>query len=186
MSIKLIIGPMGAGKSSEMCTDLERYSLIPTNRCVIIKYAGDARYDHLARAGGIVTHSGTDYSRVKVVSARQLADVSVDGFNVVGVSELQMFPDYALVDAWASAGKRIVAEALDATYRRDDFNGICGWLVPRCEEVIKKKAICMSCHADAYFTMKHAGDKSATVEIGAFELYRPVCRACYNTGMFQT
>jgi thymidine kinase len=173
---------MFAGKSSTMLRDVERYS-IAKKRCIIIKYAGDNRYDHLSNNGGIVCHDGIERSMVPVIVSDDLKDKHItsiiDDYDVIGISELQFFKNILIVDEWADKGKIIICEALNGDYRRKNFENFQD-LFPLCEEIIKIPAVCMKCYSDASFTKKIANLQSDVIDIGGSEKYIPVCRGCYK------
>lgn len=181
-SIKLIIGCMFAGKSSTMLRDVERYT-IAKKRCVIIKYSGDTRYDHLSNNGGIVCHDGIERSKVPIIIADDLKHKDIisiiDKYDVIGVSELQFFENILVVDEWADMGKIIICEALNGDFRRKNFKNLQD-LFPLCEEIIKIPAVCMRCYSDANFTKKISNLESDVIDIGGSEKYIPVCRKCYK------
>jgi thymidine kinase len=168
--IELILGPMFAGKSSEMLRRIRRYKLAK-HRVLLLKYAKDTRYSDTA----VATHDGVT---VEAVSACNFEGVDVENFDVIGIDEGQFFPDLGdFVERAASAGKIVVISALDGDFQRKPFQNICD-LVPRSEFVIKLSAVCTRCSHDAAFTMRTSADTEVEV-IGGAELYQPVCRRCY-------
>lgn len=179
-SLKLIIGPMYASKSSSMIHDIDRYRLAG-RKCVIIKHAIDTRYDHLATSGtaSIITHDMLERSHIKIICTDRLIDVDINEYDVLGVSEVQFFSDMLLLDEWATAGKIIIAEGLDGDFNRDNF-GELHKLLPKCEKVTKLQAVCVNCGADASFTKKILGDLTKIVDVGTKDKYAPTCRKCYN------
>lgn len=176
--ISLILGSMYSGKTTEMLTALRRYQLAK-KRCLLIRYSADTRYDEQAKNGGIVTHDGHEFvfDTFKCDGLIKAAGVIHD-FDVIGVDEGQFFDDILYTDAWADIGKIVVVSALDGDYLQRPFGKI-HLLLPHCEKVVKKNAVCSECGEDAAFTKRIvAGD--AIVEIGGMERYRAVCRQCYT------
>lgn len=161
-----------------MCGAVERYHHAG-KRCIIVKYAKDTRYNHLARSGGIVTHRGDEYSKVPIVETEVLGDIKAEGISVIGVDEAQFFQDAPEVfDGWARAGIHVIAAALDSTWQGKPFGRVAE-LVAQSDRATKLLAVCMRCGADAPFTCKIAGS-GAVEEIGGTEKYLAVCRGCFN------
>lgn len=175
-SITLYIGPMFSSKTSSMINDVERHH-IAKKKCVIVKYAKDVRYDHLASSGGIVTHRGTEFARVPILHVDKLADVELPrGTTVIGIDEVQFLPDsIAFIQSWANAGYTVICAGLDSTFQGKLF-GHMGELIALSENVTKLKAVC-SCGYDASFSKRIAGGTEVE-ELGGAESYVAVCRIC--------
>lgn len=172
MSITLYIGPMGASKTTTLLADMERYSLAK-KKCVCIK----AWIDDRAGSEYISTHSGY---KVKAKKFKYIKDSYkyVDDYDVVCIDEGQFFPDIVKgADTLAGKGKIVIISAIDSDHKRNPFGEICN-LIPKCENVIKRKAVCMKCYSDASFTIRNGDDKSQ-IKVGGMDLYTPVCRKCY-------
>lgn len=183
-SIELIIGPMFSEKSTEMISRVRRAALA-RQPAVIVKHRDDARY---APGAVVATHAdvrqastpGSEASApIRVVAAGALAEVEAVE-PVVGVDEGQFYPD--LVEAcerWAGEGRRVVVAALDGDFARRPFGQVCA-LVPLCEQVEKRRGVCMTCRRrESAFTLR-LGPGTALIDVGAQEKYQSVCRACYR------
>lgn len=171
--IQLIIGPMFSGKTTELMRRLKRYE-IANHKCLIVKYAGDTRYD----AENISTHDKQAMAAVKATTLIGLRDMMSD-FRIIGIDEGQFFPDIVeFAEDMAEAGKIVVIAALDGTYQRQGFPNILT-LVPLSESVIKLSAVCMLCFAEAAYTKRRGCEKEVEV-IGGADKYMAVCRACYS------
>lgn len=171
--IQLIIGPMFSGKTTELMRRMKRYQ-IANHRCLIVKYAGDSRYDV---ENNVCTHDMQAMSAVKCTSLQSVA-ARKDEFRVIGIDEGQFFPDIVeFAEHMASSGKVVIVAALDGTYQRKGFPSILQ-LVPLSESVIKLTAVCMKCYAEASYT-KRRGSETEVEVIGGADKYMAVCRACY-------
>jgi thymidine kinase len=170
MSITAIIGPMFSGKTTDMLRRVRRYH-IAGRRTMVVKYAKDTRYS----ATDCATHDG---NAADAVSAMRLADVDASGADVVGIDEASFFPDLVeYCDAWANAGKHVIAAGLDATYQKMPF-GPMAELIPRAEAVVKLSAVCVQCKADAAFShcIQPTGE---AIQIGGKGDYLALCRRCW-------
>ncbi|APG58283.1 thymidine kinase [BeAn 58058 virus] len=173
--IKLILGPMFSGKTTELVRIVKRYKIANYN-CCVIKYYNDNRYCE----GNIVkTHDG---NYINSISTLTLNDIiyEMNNVDVIGIDEGQFFTDIVeFSENMANKGKIVIVSALDATYKREPFGNILN-LVPLAEKVIKLNAICKICFKDAAFTKRLC--KSTEIElIGGEDKYSSVCRKCYFT-----
>jgi hypothetical protein len=110
--IEMIVGPMFAGKSTELMRRIRRHKLA-YRRCVVIKYAKDMR--HGEPETELATH---DNHRIKAVPCTKLYDVwnEARDSDVIGIDEAQFYPDLIkFCDEMADAGKIIIICALDGT-----------------------------------------------------------------------
>lgn len=170
-SIGLLIGPMFAGKTSEMMRLVERHNMAG-RKCLIVKYSGDKRYSE----DEVVTHRGVR-AMVTTASTDRIADVDCSAYGVIGIDEGQFYPD--IVDAanrLADSGKIVIISYLDATYERKPF-GPLAQLVASAEYVQKLAAVC-TCGDDAHYSKRMTADTELEV-IGGADKYRAVCRKCY-------
>lgn len=186
-SIRLYIGAMFACKSSSLCDDIERYR-IANKKCVIVCHSLDNRYDHLKQYNGLVTHRGAEFCKVKIISADNLTNLydTLLQYDVIGIDELQFFRDLNILHDLANAGKKIICAGLDGDDCGNPFGSVCQF-IPKCEEVIKLKAVCMKCFEPASFTQRiNCENKDLApnaqsinkIEIGGAEKYIAVCRSC--------
>ncbi|CAI4224439.1 unnamed protein product [Auanema sp. JU1783] len=174
--VTCIIGPMFSGKTTELLRLHDR-QIIAKRSCVLIKYAGDTRYD----ANLVATHTKVT-GRGTTLKANRLIEVEKEIFDpnvqVVSIDEGQFFSDLADVcERLAQAGKLVYVAALNGTFERKIFPQI-GLLLPFCDDVIQVVAVCMECGADACYTFRSTKDKKVEV-IGGEDTYKALCRVCY-------
>jgi len=177
-SLQVIFGPMFSGKSTELQRRLRRH-VVANRRVLVVKYAGDNRYDEDVRsASRAVTH---DLATMPAVPTKELHNIDnvAHNYDVIGIDEGQFFDDIAVYcEKWAQAGKTVIVAALDGTFQRKPFKSVLA-LVPLAEEITKLTAVCTDCAANAAFTARTS--KETAVElIGGTSSYKAVCRACYG------
>jgi len=179
--IELIIGPMFAGKTTELHQRTKRYQHA-NHRCVVVKFSGDDRYTSDAAT---CTHDGTTLQSkaggIQTIAARSIGEVMqvLIPYSMVAIDEGQFFQDIAeSADALANLGKIVVVSALDGTFERKPFNSILS-LIPLAESVQKMTAVCKMCFQTAHFSKRTTGDTAVEV-IGGKDMYIPVCRSCYH------
>lgn len=173
--IEMILGPMFAGKSTELMRRMRRHKLANL-QCIIIKYEKDLR--HGEGLDKLATH---DNHRVAAVPCSRLYDLFKEASNmdVIGIDEAQFYPDLvAFCEELAEMGKIIILSALDGDFRREPFGAVTS-LVPKAESIIKLTAVCKLCHREASFTRRTTADV-ALEAIGGEEMYMPTCRKCFR------
>ncbi|KAG5479459.1 hypothetical protein LSCM1_04722 [Leishmania martiniquensis] len=173
--IELIIGPMFAGKTTELMRRVKR-EIHARRSCFVIKYSKDTRYDE----HNVASHDQLMLRAQAAVSQLKEVRDSWQRFDVLAIDEGQFFSD--LVDfcnTAADAGKVVMVSALDGDYRRKPFGQICE-LVPYCEAVDKLTAVCMMCHEQpACFTRRTVNVEKQEL-IGGADMYIATCRECYT------
>ena len=171
--IKLIIGPMFSGKST-MLTDTVRKFVYKGMKTVLVNFAADKRYD---KEGKIVTHEQVKYN---ALSCYQLQDnfTELMKYEVIGIDEGQFFPDLVEVsETLCKNGKIVVVSALSGNFKMEPFENVSK-LISKADKIKLLKAYCYFCHKRAGFSLRTVrNDKE--ILIGASDMYRPVCKACY-------
>lgn len=205
--IELIIGPMYAGKTTELLRYAKRYQL--KKRILGINHSSDVRY---TQDGKIVSHDFQQFDNT--LSLANLADIfntpenltTFKNSDIILIDELQFFNDaLKFVPLFADKyNKIVIASGLDGDFNRKPFRNVCE-LIPKAESVHKITAFCdiLRDGTPAPFT-KHlikshnkndendeneVDGKKAEVEVGGKETYVAVSRAGYcnnkNVGKFQ-
>ena len=171
--IELVLGPMFAGKSTELLRRMRRYSI--HKRVAVVKPRVDTRYDAIR----VSTH---DDVRADARALDTLAEMlaCVDEFDVVLVDEGQFFPDLAdAADQLANAGKIVVVSALSGDFLRRPFPQVA-LLISLAEHVETITAVC-ACGEDAPFSARRgAADGDQVVKVGGAETYAACCRQCWT------
>jgi len=173
--LEVVCGPMFSGKSEELIRRLRRAE-IAGQRALIVKPRIDDRYD----IGHVVSHAGAKMRALAVSSAPDIPGL-VEGYDVVGVDEVQFFgPEIVLViDTLVERGSRVVASGLDQDFRGLPF-GSMPELLCRAELVDKLQAVCHRCGGPATMTQRlvdgsPAPADGATIVVGALEQYEARC-----------
>ena len=160
--LQLIIGPMWAGKTTEMLRRVKRYIQYKN---IIIKYDDGSEGR---------THANTPY---KTVFTRLLKDVDITPYKVIGIDEGQFFKDLLPFCMEAILlDKIIIVAGLDGDYLQRPFGDILQ-LIPICDSVVKLLAVCVGCFNPACFSKRTCGGDKLII---SGEQYIPVCRKCIN------
>ena len=171
--IDLVLGPMFAGKSTELLRRIKRYR-VASKKCLVIKYSNDTRYSENC----VATH---DQQMIEAVSCKDLLDVQqkAEEFEIIGIDEGQFFDNLVVFcEEMANQGKLVIIAALDGTFERKAFGSVLE-LIPLAESVTKLDAVCVDWKHSASFT-KRLCDSKETELIGGADIYKPVWRGCYN------
>lgn len=172
--ICLITGPMFSGKSTELSRQIRRHH-IAGKKCLSLKYEKDIRFSDTH----VMTHDGIKLNlRTILVSHlnKEIENICLE-YDVISIDECQFMKGLThFCDKLANKGKTIICAGLDADFNRNVFLETTS-LIPKCEDIIKLKAVC-KCGKDASFSKIKI--KSDTIEhIGGSEIYESVCRICY-------
>ena len=182
--LKIIVGPMFSGKTSELITISRLYKRCEISVC-IINYSGDTRYGH---SNILTTH---DNIMIPCISLDSLETIlSSESFlknKVILINEAQFFEDlYIVVKKLVEDHNKIVYICgLDGDYRRESFGDILK-LIPLCDEITKKHAICNFCkNGNRGIFTKRLTNETKQKMIG-YENYESVCRKCFKKKQFKS
>lgn len=172
--LSVIIGPMFAGKTTEMCRRVHKYEL-GKRRVMVVKHSLDTRYSD---ENIIYNHEKHKLFSDNIVSASRLADVrdELSEVEVIGIDEGQFYPD--LVDEvlfHLRNGKRIIISALDSDYNQELFLEVAK-LLPYANTFEKHTAVC-DCGEDATATIRLNRDEDR-IKIGGKDEYGVRCINC--------
>ncbi|MCB1111781.1 MAG: thymidine kinase [Chlamydiales bacterium] len=185
--LEVICGSMFSGKTNELLNRLKRAEYAKKD-VITIKHQVDNRWSYSC----IVTHDGIERDARTITSCEEgldaLQQLTRQGADVVGIDEIQFFPEWTVgvIEEMVACGIRVIAAGLDMDYRRQPF-GIVPDLMAIADEVTKLRAICMKCGEEANFTQRlHDGlpatHDEQTVVVGGKECYEARCRNCYEIG----
>lgn len=183
--LEVICGSMFSGKTEELMHRLRRAEYAKKN-VLTIKHKIDNRKSYSC----IVTHSGLEREAFPVSSCEEgiktLSALCSDDIDVVGIDEIQFFPEEAVqvIMSCIEKGIRVVVAGLDTDFRGEPF-GIVPTLMALADEVVKLRAICMVCGSEANHTQRLIDGRPAsyddeTILVGGKECYEARCRRCYQ------
>lgn len=183
--IELIIGPMFAGKTTELVRRLNLYNEMNLN-VLYINSSLDTR-----STNSFSTHNNTlkEHHNIIGIKSDSLEDILdiIKKYDVIGVDEGQFFKNLYdntkyIVDV---LGKKVIISGLDADFKREQFGDIVK-LVPHCDTIIKLKPFCKYCRDNgkiipAIFTSRHIDVENinSNIDVGGADKYFPTCRKCY-------
>lgn len=174
--LEVICGPMFSGKSEELLRRLRR-AQIAGYKTVLFRPKIDTTK---------LTHDNT---RMDFIYAETIQDILIHSttipVGVVGIDEIQFFPDLEWVPKLATIRTVIVA-GLDTTFRYDPFGDV-PQLMALADKLDKLTAVCNKCGADNATRTQRlnpdgtpASSAGETVLVGEEDYYEARCRECWE------
>lgn len=175
--LELIIGPMYAGKSTELIRLINRYKCLHKN-VIVINHVFNNRYG----TEGLSTHNHDKID--KCIILEKLGDLELNHnedftlADVIIIEELQFFGDaYDVVINWCDVyHKSVIAAGLDGDFMKNPFGDVLR-LIPHAEKITKLSALCKKCGDGtlAHFTKRITSETDKTI-VGSDDIYEAVCR----------
>lgn len=181
MSLRIIVGPMFAGKTSEIQSVVRRYGCL--NKSVLVLTADiDTRYQQDA----VVNHDRVSVPAHAVPVTGLMEVLGWLGFaeaTAIVVDEAQFFVGCLIPFVRAAVdefGKHVVVVGLDSDAEQRPFGDVLA-LAAHADSIEKKTALCKRCGdgTAAIFT-RSLISRNTQVSVGGAELYEPVCRRHYS------
>jgi len=177
-SIDLIIGPMRAGKTTELIRLLNIYAEMNLKTLYVNSSMDTRSTDDFSTHNPSINKIG----KIDSKKTENLFDVNFERYDVIGIDEAQFFDglqNYVL-NFVEQKNKKIIIAGLNGDYLRNPFGEINS-LIPYCDSITKLYPFCRTCSENGKFTKalftKRISKESGTIEINA--IYIPVCRNCY-------
>jgi thymidine kinase len=168
--IDVILGPMFAGKTTELIRRVQRAEL-QRLRCIFLSYSENS----LAKT--LTTH---DCLSVPATACPLLMPLweHCFAYEVIAIDEGQFFPDIPeFSQLMANSGKTVIIAGLDGTYQRKPFGRFLE-LIASCESITKLSAICPATGGEAFFTRRTVASTEIEL-IGGTEAYAAASRTAY-------
>ena len=183
MSLRIIVGPMFAGKTSEIQSVVRRYGCLG-KKVLVLTADIDRRYQDKVVA--VVNHDQTAIP-ASAVGLEELCDVlgwpAFAEAAAVVIDEAQFFRGCLVQFVQAAVeehGKHVVVVGLDSDAERRPFGDVLA-LAALADSIEKKTALCRRCGdgTPAIFT-RALSVKDAQIAVGGAEMYEPVCRRHFH------
>lgn len=185
MSLRVVMGPMFAGKTSEI------QGVVRRNQCLgreVLVLTADIDNRYQSDVAAIINHDRTAIP-ARAVSVDGLAGVlgwpEFAAASAIVIDEAQFFRG-CLVEFVRAAvdehGKHVTVVGLDGDAERRPFGDVLT-LVPLADSVVKLTALCKLCGDGTPAIFTRALRQSDTqVAVGGADLYEPVCRRHFGAG----
>ncbi|WP_457751839.1 thymidine kinase [Thermococcus sp.] len=180
--LEVITGPMFAGKTTELIKRVER-QIFAKKKAALFKPSIDNRYSE----NEVVAHNGLRYEAfvipTNVDGVRKMAEITrKEGYEVIGVDEVQFFPDeiVGMLEELADSGVYVIASGLNLDFKGDPFP-VTKELLVRADNIIYLTAVCTVCGKPATRTQRLINGKPAprdspVIMVGGRESYEARCR----------
>ena len=171
--IELVMGPMFAGKSTELLKIINYYRILEKN-LFIINHKLDNRYG----TNSIISHDKKSFPSNNCLTLME--NIQTDTYHtcdVIIIEEAQFFEDLKVfVELSLMNNKTIYVAGLDGDSFMKPFGQILD-LIPLCDSIKKLSALCVICKdgTPANFTKRIVENQEQKL-IGSFESFIPVCR----------
>lgn len=175
--LKLYVGCMFAGKSSEIIAECRR-RLIINQKVLGINFAGDSRYSD---KDFIVNHNKEKIHCIKVNTLSEIAIDEIEQNDFIFIDEGHFFPDLVEnVLKWVNVyNKSVCVFGLDGDFKRNIFGHILD-LIPQCDDIVKLKALCVMCKDGTEGLFTHRMTKESEQILIGNDIYVSLCRHHYN------
>lgn len=190
--LEIVIGPMYSGKTSYLVEQYKKYKYIGKN-VICLNYDEDMRYS----SEELSTH---DLIKIPCIFVNRLSDIwlnpkhpnytDIQNCNIILINEGQFFDDLKpvvldMIEPYGGRGplsdrpvKSVYISGLDGDYCRGTFGQILD-LIPFCDQVTKKTALCAFCRDGTPAPFTHRIVKSHEQKLIGTDMYMPLCRNCY-------
>lgn len=183
-TISLIIGAMGAGKTSALIREINRYRHIGKS-VMVINHASDVRFGRDA----IITH---DREKIDCIMSNELTTLMKSACyassDVICIEEVQFFEVPDVLNFCKKAAdidsKQIIIAGLQGDRHRRPWPVISA-LVPISDHIVHLTGLCNRCRdgTSGSFTKRTAPETSDDKLIGDLHDYTCLCRAHYIENM---
>lgn len=180
--LHLIIGPMYAGKSTELIRMINRFKFLNYN-ILCINHSINSRYG----SNNITTHNKDEMKNcvimktLKKINEDDVLKEAYDKCDVVVIEEVQFFKDaYNDIKKMVEEDNKIVVAAgLTSDFNREPFGDVLK-LITIADTYEALTALCTQCRdgTPAQFTKRRTSDKEKEL-VGSYGIYEAVCRFHY-------
>lgn len=172
--LELIIGPMYAGKSTELIRIINRFKCLKKN-IIVINHSINNRYG----STDLTTHNKEKIDKCIILNQlKELSKNILETVDVIIIEELQFFGDaFENITDWIdNSNKIVIAAGLDGDFMRNPFGDVLR-LIPHADKITKLNALCKKCGDGtlAHFTKRISNSMDKTL-VGSDDIYEAVCR----------
>ena len=172
--LEIFLGPMFAGKSTEIIRRIRKMKFIG-KKILVVKPQIDNRYNEEK----ITSH---DYETADCIIVTNLSELqNIKDYNTIIIDEGQFFNDLKEnVILWVDTFDiNVVIAGLDGDFQRQPIGQMLE-LIPYADSCVKLNALCSKCKDGTNASFSHRIIHSnEQILIGGSDTYIPLCRKCY-------
>jgi thymidine kinase len=179
METELILGPMFAGKTTELINRLKKY-LVKGQTVLLYTHSADIRYTRESLAS---SHDGSKMRAIRISSLAEVQQIP-DDVSVIGIDEGQFFPGLGeFCQSQNKMGRTVIVAALnhEATPGRDVWANVVPLMGFAFITMVTN--FCIICNAPGLCSRRINKDAPVTagsIDIGENDKYIPTCSKCYT------
>lgn len=174
--LEVVTGPMFSGKTEEL---LKRIKILQIAgiKTLIFKPKFDNRFSQ----NEIISRTGAKIEAINIKEAKEILNHWNNSYNAVAIDEVNFLDDELInvVDELMLKGVRVICSGLDMDFKRRPF-GIMPKILAIADDILKLKAVCVSCKSDAGFSFRKINNSELNF-LGDSE-YEARCRICHIKG----
>jgi thymidine kinase len=174
--LDIIIGPMFAGKSTELIKIIRKLNVLD-KKYISVKPIIDKRYSEKQ----IVSHNNDRVTCSCFDSINDfISDINVNNLDTIFIEEGQFFPDLknGVLRLVEDFDCNVVIVGLDGDYNRNKFGQILD-LIPYSDSCKKITALCKRCNDGTPAIFSHRNNNSTKqIDVGVAD-YESLCRKHY-------
>ncbi|KAF0392915.1 thymidine kinase [Gigaspora margarita] len=179
--LKVITGPMFAGKTEELLRHIHRLQRAK-KKYLVFKPQIDNRHN----TADVISHQNNKTEALIVSSSQKIEKYLHNGVKTIFIDEIQFFsPEIAnFLGNLTQQGHQIIVAGLDKNFCGEPFNETIKALLALADYVEKLTAICQVCQKEAPFTQRIINGQPARyhdplILVGGQKTYEARCGSCY-------
>ncbi|CAG8774968.1 34893_t:CDS:10 [Gigaspora margarita] len=179
--LKVITGPMFAGKTEELLRHIHRLQRAK-KKYLVFKPQVDNRHT----TSEVISHQNNKTNALIISSSQEIEKHLNNDMETIFIDEIQFFPPEiaSFLCNLTQQGHQIIVAGLDKNFRGEPFNETIKSLLALADYVEKLTAICQVCQNEASFTQRIINSQPARyhdplILVGGQETYEARCRSCY-------
>jgi thymidine kinase len=180
MSLYLILGPMFAGKSTELIRQFNLHKFMG-RRILVVNHSWNQRYN----SSSVTTHDESCIEHDHVITTECLRDIysypNIEQFDVILIEELQFFKDAfdVISHIVETDEKTVIASGLNGSAERIPMGDVSA-LTPIADTTVILNALCKRCRdgTPGIFSSRRQtrSDDTTNIDVGADDKYEALCR----------
>ena len=174
--LKIVIGPMFSGKSTELIRIVRKFKVINTKFLLI-----NSKLDNRYGKDVVSSHDKEKEDCISVDNLKEIIESHIEKYTdseYILIEEAHFFSD--LFDfvrfSLFRESKKFIIFGLDGDYKQEPIGDILR-LIPHCNDIVKLKSYCCLCSdgTEGCFTIRKNSNKKQLL-VGGCENYLSVCR----------
>lgn len=183
--LKLYLGPMYSGKTTEL---IRNYNRFKKYNQLIIDYNTEYNYNSLKIGDWdelqttLCNHNSEEIHCIKMINLSNIYKYyDLSDIKYIHINEAQFFTNLKdiVIQLVEQKNINVYLYGLDGDFKRNTFGELLS-LIPFCDSVTKLKGICNNCDNNSLFSHRICGgSEQFLINDSNEDKYIPLCRKCY-------